>query len=108
MLRGITRVYAIATRDLGRPPKNMDELKAVYAQADPDPSKYVRSARDGEEFVVAWGVNLRNAPEDMVLAHERTGVDGKRMVVMLNGMVREVTAEEFATLKFPKGHKPGG
>jgi hypothetical protein len=86
----------------------MDELKAVYAQADPDPSKYVRSARDGEEFVVVWGLNLENVPADTVLAYEKTGVDGKRMVVSLNGMVREVSEDEFATLKFPKNHKPGG
>jgi hypothetical protein len=108
MLRGITRVYAIATRDLGRPPKSMDELEAVYAQADPDPSKYVRSARDGEEFVVVWGLNLKSLPADTVLAYERKGVDGKRMVVTLNGEVREVSEDEFKALKFPKGHKPGG
>jgi hypothetical protein len=86
----------------------MDELKAVYAQADPDPSKYVRSARDGEEFVVVWGLNLKSMPADTVLAYERSGVDGKRMVVTLNGEVREVSEDEFRALKFPKGHKPGG
>jgi hypothetical protein len=108
MLRGIVRIYGIAARDLGRPPKSMDELKAVYAQADPDPSKYVRSARDGEEFVVVWGLNLEGLPPDTVLAYERTGLDGQRMVVTLDGAVREVSREEFAKLKFPKNHKPGG
>ena len=63
---------------------------------------------DGEEFVVVWGLNLESLPADTVLAYERKGVDGKRMVVTLNGEVREVSEDEIATLKFPKGHKPGG
>jgi hypothetical protein len=106
MLRGIIRIYAIATRDLGRPPQNIEELKAIYAQVDSDPSKYVRSNRDGEEFVVVWGLVLENSPADMVVAYERKGADGKRMVVTVDGMVREVSADEFAKLKFPKNHKP--
>jgi hypothetical protein len=108
MLRGIIRVYGIATRDLGRPPQNIDELKAVYAEADDDPSKYVRSNRDGEEFVVVWGLNMESTPPDTVVAYERKGADGKRMVVTANSMVREVSEEEFAKLKFPKNHNPDG
>jgi hypothetical protein len=106
MLRGIIRVYAIATRDLGRPPQNIEELKAVYQQADPDPAKYVRSARDGEEFVVVWGLRLSSTEPDTVVAYERKGVDGKRMVVTADSKILEVTQEEFANLKFPKNHKP--
>jgi hypothetical protein len=106
MLRGIIRIYGIATRDLGRPPQNIEELKAIYAQVDSDPSKYVRSNRDGEEFVVVWGLNLENSSADTVVAYERKGADGKRMIVTVDGMVREVTADEFAKLKFPKNHTP--
>jgi hypothetical protein len=105
-LRGIVRVYGIATRDLGRPPKSMDELTAIYAQADPDPSKYVRSPRDGEELVVVWGLDLERQPADMVVAYERKGADGKRMVVTADNIVRDVTNDEFAKLKFPKDYKP--
>jgi hypothetical protein len=107
MLRGIIRVYSIAARDLGRPPQKIDELTAIYAQADPDPSKYVRSARDGQEFVVAWGVDLRNTPGDTVIAYERKGVDGKRMVVTADSSILEVAEDDLASLKFPKGHKLG-
>jgi hypothetical protein len=106
MLRGIIRVYSIASRDLGRPPKSIDELKAVYAGADPDPDKFFRSTRDGEEFVVVWNLDLNNAPGDMVVAHERTGVDGKRLVVTADSNIKEVSEEEFDKLKFPKNHKP--
>ncbi len=106
MLRGIIRVYSIASRDLGRPPKSIDELKAVYAGADPDPDKFFRSTRDGEEFVVVWGLDLNNAPADMVVAHERTGVNGKRLVVTADSKITEVSEDEFGKLRFPKGHKP--
>jgi hypothetical protein len=105
-IRGIVRVYGIAARDLGRPPKSMEELKAVYAPVDPDTSKYVRSPRDGEEFAVVWGLNLQNASADTVIAYERKGADGKRMVVTADSTVRDVTDDEFHQLKFPKNYKP--
>lgn len=106
MLRGITRIYSIATRDLGRPPQDMDQLKAVLAPVTDDPSKYLRSTRDGEEFVVVWGLDLANSPANTVVAYERKGVDGTRMFVTADGEVREANQEEFGKLKFPKDHTP--
>jgi hypothetical protein len=84
----------------------MDELKAVLAGVVDDPSPYFRSTRDGEEYVVVWGLNLDSVSADTVIAYERTGVDGKRMVINRDGVAKEVSKEEFAGLKFPKGHKP--
>jgi len=71
-----------------------------------EPDKYLRSTRDGEEFVVVWGLDLYQQSPDTIVAYERKGVDGKRLVLDVNAMVREVTPEQFARLKFPKGHKP--
>jgi hypothetical protein len=105
-LRGIVRTYVIAARDLGRAPKSIDEIKAVYAPADPQPDKYVRSPRDGEEFVVVWGLDLNRAPGDSVVAYERKGADGKRMVVTADSIVKEVTDDELRQMKFPKDYKP--
>jgi hypothetical protein len=105
-LRGIIRFYVTAAGELGRPPKNMDELKSVLAPLTNEPDKYLRSTRDGEEFMVVWGLNLYQQPPDTIVAYERKGVDGKRLVLDVNAMVREVTPEEFAKLKFPKGHRP--
>jgi hypothetical protein len=105
-LRGIIRFYVTAASELGRPPKNMDELKSVLAPLTNEPDKYLRSTRDGEQFVVVWGLNLYQQPPDTIVAYERKGVDGKRLVLDVNAMVREVTPEEFANLKVPKGHKP--
>lgn len=108
MLRGIIRYYAAAAGELGRPPQKMEELKSILAPLTSEPDKYLRSTRDGEEFVVVWGLHLHQLPLDTIVAYERTGVDGKRFVVNLDGVVREVAADEFAKLKFPKGHTPGG
>jgi len=108
MLRGIITTYRVATRDLGRPPQNMDELKAVLAPVSKDPLKYLRSNRDGEEFAVVWGLNLDKAPPDTIVAYERKGVDGRRMAVTIAGDIREVSAEEFAELRFPKDYQPEG
>ena len=104
--RGIVRTYATAARNLGRPPKSIEEIKALYAPVDPDPSKYVRSPRDGEEFVVVWGLDLDRASADTVVAYERKGSDGKRMVITADSAVREVTNDELKQLKFPKSHQP--
>ena len=109
-LRGIARVYAMVNRDLGRPPKNVEELKAILAPAMADPSSAFRSQRDGQDYVIVWGLDMvgRDLNTPAILAYERTGVDGKRMLVRCNGEVTEVTEQEFAKLKFPKGHKLGG
>jgi hypothetical protein len=105
-LRGIVRTYVTAAQNLGRPPKDIEEIKAIYAPVDPDPSKYVRSPRDGEEFVVVWGLDLNSASAETVVAYEREGVDGKRMVVTADSTVKEVTDDELKQMKFPKGYKP--
>lgn len=107
-MRGIISYYSTATSQLGRPPQNMNELKAVLAGAVADPSPFFRSTRDGQEYVVVWGLRLGTLPLNTIVAYERTGVNGKRMVMQLNGIPIEVTQEEFAKLKFPKGHKVDG
>jgi hypothetical protein len=76
LLRGIIRVYATAANELGRPPQKMDELRAILAPVDKDTDKYLRSKRDGEEFVVVWGQDLDHLPGDTIVAYERKGIDG--------------------------------
>ena len=53
-----------------------------------------------------FGLDLNRAPGDMVVAHERTGAGGKRLVVTADSNIREVSEAEFGQLKFPKDHKP--
>jgi hypothetical protein len=106
MLRGIIRTYVTAAGNLNRPPQSMDDLKAVVAPVDKDTDKYFRSKRDGEEFVVVWGLNLQTIPSDNVVAYERKGAGGTRMVLTVGGDIQEVTPEGFSQLKFPKGYTP--
>jgi hypothetical protein len=109
-LRGIARVYAMAHRNLGRPPQRAEELKAILAPAMKDPSSVFRSQRDGEEYVIIWGLDVmgREFNSTTPLAYERKGVDGKRLVVNCRSEVTEVADAEFAKLKFPRGHTPVG
>jgi hypothetical protein len=100
IIRGVLPAYATASRNLNRPPENLDELKVVLASVSDDPSSFFRSQRDNEDFLVAWGLNLRSAPPGTILACERTGVDGIRKAVTTDGHLRDISAEEFAKLKF--------
>jgi hypothetical protein len=108
MMRGVVSTYRTAMSMHGKPPESMDDMKQVLAPLSDDPGQYLRSKRDGQNFVIIWGLNLDAVPADVVVAYEQTGVDGKRMVVTPTGDVREVSAEEFAKLKFPKDHQPQG
>lgn len=100
-MRGLIRYYATATRQLGRPPSNMEELEAVLAGAVDDASSYFKSTRDGQVYGVVWGLQLNSQPEETIIAYEQVGVDGKRMVMPISGEPREVTEEEFAQLDIP-------
>ncbi len=46
------------------------------------------------------------ADEQSIVAYEQKGVNGKRMMVDVRGMVHTVTEQEFAKIKFVGGHKP--
>jgi hypothetical protein len=111
---------------LNRPPQSKDELlpdiKLVLSTSvDPDnpemtsettmnPADVLRSANDGEEFVIHWGVDVREmnlaGPRSQlpVLAYEKRGKDGKRLILQIR-FVREVMDEQFADLPFPTGVK---
>ncbi|TWT75719.1 hypothetical protein Pla123a_32290 [Posidoniimonas polymericola] len=99
MLRGVVTTYRNAARQLGRPPKDYSELEAIYAPVSSNPAEYLTSKRDGEKFVVVWGLNLATAPPDTVVAYEKVGVDGKRMLVTLDGYTREASETEINELE---------
>ncbi|TWT36583.1 hypothetical protein KOR34_14890 [Posidoniimonas corsicana] len=103
MLRGVVTSYRNATRELGRPPKDYSELEAIFAPVSNNPAEYLTSKRDGEKFVVVWGLNLASSPPDTVVAYEKTGVDGKRMLVTIDGFTREVTDTEISQLEAKAG-----
>jgi len=103
---------AVAAR--GRPPRRAADL-AKDLQAGPDqqnPSDILRSPNDNQEYVIVWGVDFRTLAAqrggnlDVVLAYERTGKDGKRLVLKPPALVSPMTEEEFRAASFPPGHTP--
>ena len=93
-----------ATAGLGRPPANIEELRP-FLEDQGDPDALVVSPADGLPFVVFWGVDVRTAAYDTVIAYEQLGSAGKRFVLTASGVVR-LTDDELATADFPAGHQP--
>jgi hypothetical protein len=103
-LTKILAAYDQATRQLGRPPANLEEFKPFltpYGNAD----EILRSPHDGQPYGFVWGVNVQKSSlhtmPPSTLAYERQGVDGKRYVLTVMGIV-PMTEEEFAQLKLAK------
>ncbi len=88
VLRGVLAAYSTASRNLNRPPQNLDELKVIVASVAKDPAALFRSTRDNQDFVIVWGLRLDSVPPGTILACERTGVDGIRQAVTTDGNIR--------------------
>lgn len=58
------------------------------------------SERDGQPFVIVCGVSIHELSGDRapLVAHERTGKNGKRLVAYANGKVEEVDDDRFREL----------
>jgi hypothetical protein len=87
-----------------------DDLKP-FLKEHGDPETLLVSPLDGKPIVVVPGVTPGAAPgddEEMIVAYEREGVNGKRMTVDVRGTVLIVSADDFAKIKFFGGHQPAG
>jgi hypothetical protein len=76
-----------------------------------DPNAMLTSPLDGKPIVIVPGVNPGAEPADdeqMIVAYERDGVNGKRITVDIRGTVVIVDDDEFAKIKFVGGHQPAG
>lgn len=85
---------------LGRPPKNLDELKP-FLEGMGNPSEILVSPNDSLPYAIVWDVKPGRSP----LAYEQKGKDGQRIVVDSRLMPWRVSDEGFARLRFPPGHK---
>jgi hypothetical protein len=117
-LKNIGFAYGQATENQGPPTSKNDLIPYLKVPKDPDdpekakgPADPFRSANDGEEFVILWGVDVRNLnvggnPDRLpVIAYEKYGKDGKRYILQVR-QVRHLTDEEFRALPFPPGVRP--
>jgi hypothetical protein len=93
-----------------KPPTSTDHLKP-YLKEFGNPDELLRSSRDGEPFVICWGVDLSAPPtwatqgSTPVIAYEKRGSGGQRYVLttMRNAML--LSEEAFKQASFPPGHK---
>ncbi len=108
------RIYVAYMRfsaDQKRPPRNAEELKPFLAEFG-NADDILRSPRDGQPFVVCWGVDMRQAPASEgkpmpVVMYEKQGVDGRRYVLTAPFRKVEVLSDqEFRQASFPPGYSP--
>lgn len=87
-LSRVLQAYAEAAGTLGRPPRNMGELRP-YLEKQGDPEKFLSSPRDGKPYEIRWGVSMRGFSPDVklpaILAYEQDGLHGERVVLTVSG-----------------------
>jgi hypothetical protein len=108
-LSKIAAAYTDAHDQLGRAPKDPEELKPFLKQFG-NPDELLVSPNDGEPYVIIWGANPQGGPTEYkgmfpILAHERKGAGGKRAVTDIRGRPVTVPDEDFPQLKLLKGRK---
>jgi hypothetical protein len=94
----IQTAYNLATKELGRPPANLDELLPRLKQHG-DPDTLLRSPRDGQPYVINWKVDIHNIQTmpPPVVAYEQKGAGGKHYVLTVMGIM-PTSDEDFAKL----------
>jgi hypothetical protein len=105
----IGAAYNRAYQAKGKPPSSAKDLKPYLKDVGGGGKDALLSPNDGKPIVIVPGVAMDATPaegERSIVAYEQTGVNGKRMMVDIRGMVHFVTDKEFATIKFVGGHKP--
>ena len=104
-LMEIKFAYTRFQEEYRRPPRNEEELMRTLESENP--KETLLSPRDGEPFVICYGVNVFGsldwAKSTPVLAYEPKG-DGTRWVLSIPGAVYELDEEEFQKASFPPGH----
>jgi hypothetical protein len=104
----IATAYNRAAQARGKPPSSADDLRR-YLKKETGGKGPLVSPNDGKPVVIVPGVAMDAPPaegEQSIVAYEQTGVNGKRMMVDIRGMVHVVSDEEFAKIKFVGGHRP--
>jgi hypothetical protein len=107
-LRKIMQAYDIAIYK-GKIPQNADDLKPFLLELAPNdnPEEILRSPNDNEPYEVVWGTNLDRIEErNVVVAYEKTGVNGVRYVITNERIVKTMTDDEFRQANIARGKKP--
>ena len=101
-LRPLAVLYASAASALHHPPQNEAEFKKYIASQKgkmldvlkvEDPDAIFVSERDGQPYVVKYVAAGGKIPD--VVAYEKVGVGGKRMVGFATGVVADLDEAQF-------------
>jgi hypothetical protein len=108
-LRRIYQAFKLCEDFKRRGPKDAEELKHWLGElGEPGtPEEFVISRRDKQPFVIFYGHTIHPTGGEVVLVHEKDGVEGKRFVLTLGGNVKALSDEEFAKARFA-GKKADG
>jgi hypothetical protein len=110
-LSQVAMAYGDAHGQLGRGPKNAEELKPFLKRFG-DPDELLVSPNDGEPLVVIWEADpSRGGPTEYkgmfpILAYEKTGKGGKRAITDIRGRPMTIPEGDFSKLTFVRGRKP--
>ena len=113
-LQLISGAYLTATAKANRVPSKPEDLFPYLGDESTSEEKkreIFRSDNDGEDFVIAWGVDLRKTgtdelPRDAIFAYEKKGKGGKRYVLKPPTDIFVISEDFFQKSSFPKSHKP--
>lgn len=106
-LRKVAAAYSRAAARTGHPPAKPADLKPFLPEGE-DVERLLISPRDGQPYVILWGVDSRpgkGGPTPLVIGYEKKGKNGIRFVFLDMGVV-SMTDGDFAKANFPQGHKP--
>lgn len=107
-LERLGTAYLLTTARLNRPPAKLDELLPALKPLGPT-EQTLRSLNDGQEFVIVWGVELRQMKAEgnnvPVVAFEKTGKQGQRYVLRGRDIVLQMGDAELRGSTFPAGYK---
>jgi hypothetical protein len=113
-MQALGRFYGSFTgQNRGRPPKNEQEFKDYLKKQPPETLALMKvdsvdalfvSPRDNQPLVFHFDVPpaFPGAPDAVAFAHEQTGVDGKRFVLLTSGDIQEMDETQFGQVSAKK------
>lgn len=105
-LDAILKAYMAYTSTNDKPPTSSEDLGKHFDEGV-DKAKVFQSTRDGQSYVIHWGIDVRQLSGQLplVLAYEKVGKNDKRLVLTAFGVV-EMNLAQFRAANFPEGKRP--
>jgi hypothetical protein len=108
-LLAVMRAYSGYLDTQSKPPQSEADIRPLL-EKEGKPDELLTSGRDGQKFVIVWGIDLRQPLPWVkgigVIGYEAKGDGQTRFVLTTFRNAQEMTAEQFAAASFPPGHMP--